>query len=194
MPCVNRDDIIYNVKELPEIFSVTAGDLLLIETENGTNILDFENFILGVDNTTFGGTLSTNTTNIASLSTDFDTLSSSLTTSVKEISSSVLTTNTKALFSLTAFDTHGIKLTKSNNIASATVVNESVLRFNFKENFLNSDYLVLPSVSTINNDDELAHLVLSDINTNYVDLSVLDGATDQKVSKASSLGFKLESF
>jgi len=47
MPCVDNKNLIYNIKELPETFSVAGGDLLLIETEEGTNILDYDNFVIG---------------------------------------------------------------------------------------------------------------------------------------------------
>jgi hypothetical protein len=193
MPCVNRDEIIYNVKELPEVFSLTAGDLLLIETENGTNILDFENFIIGVDNTTLGSTLSTNTTNIAALSSSFDTLSSTLNTSIETLSSSVITSNTKSLFTLSAWDEHGVRIHQSNNIASAEV-DGGIIRFNFISNFKTNDYLVLPSASIVNADNEIAMIILADKSTNFVELSVIEPSTDQRVSAAANIGFKLESF
>jgi len=192
MPCINRDNVIYNVRELPEVFSVAAGDLLLIETENGTNILDFENFVIGVDNTTFGSTLSTNTTDIAALSSSFDTLSSSVNTSIETLSSSVITSNTKALFTLSAWDEHGVRLHQSNNIASAEV-DEGIIRFNFISNFLTEDYLVLPSASIINADG-IAMIVLSDRSTNFVELSVVDPVTDTRATAAANIGFKLDSF
>tara|TARA_R110001606_G_scaffold339615_1_gene487715 strand:+ start:395 stop:973 length:579 start_codon:yes stop_codon:yes gene_type:complete len=192
MPCINRDNVIYNVRELPEVFSVAAGDLLLIETENGTNILDFENFVIGIDNTTFGSTLSTNTTDIASLSSSFDTLSSSVNTSIETLSSSVITSNTKSLFTLSAWDEHGVRIHQSNNIASAEV-DGGIIRFNFLSNFVTNDYLVLASAGTVNSSDDLALVVLSDRSTNFVELSVLDPLTNDRVI-ASNIGFKLESF
>ena len=192
MPCINRDNVIYNVRELPEVFSVAAGDLLLIETENGTNILDFENFVIGIDNTTFGSTLSTNTTDIASLSSSFDTLSSSVNTSIETLSSSVITSNTKSLFTLSAWDEHGVRIHQSNNIASAEV-DGGIIRFNFLSNFVTNDYLVLASAGAVNSSDDLALVVLSDRSTNFVELSVLDPLTNDRVI-ASNIGFKLESF
>ena len=193
MPCTNRDSIVYNVTELPEIFSISNGDLLLIETENGTNILDFENFVISVDNTTFGSTLSTNTTDIAALSSSFDTLSSALNNSVDALSSSVITSNTKALFTLSAWNEHGVRIHKSNNIASAEV-DGGIIRFNFISNFLTEDYLVLPSASIINTAGDIAMIVLSDRSTNFVELSVVDPVTDQRAAAAANIGFKLESF
>tara|TARA_R110000851_G_scaffold291204_1_gene445499 strand:- start:227 stop:808 length:582 start_codon:yes stop_codon:yes gene_type:complete len=193
MPCINRDNVIYNVRELPEVFSVAAGDLLLVETENGTNILDFENFVIGVDNTTFGSTLSSNTTDIATLSSSFNTLSSSVDSSIAALSSSVITSNTKAMVTLTAWDASGVIINKSSNIASAEV-DGSVIRFNFISNFLNEDYLILPSAGVLNADGDLAMVVLSDRSTNFVDLSVIDITTSDRATTATNIGFKLESF
>ena len=76
MPCVDNKDLIYNVKELPETFSVADGDLLLIETDEGTNIIDYANFIIGLDNTTFGSTITQHSTDIATLSADVTSLES----------------------------------------------------------------------------------------------------------------------
>ncbi len=193
MPCINRDNVIYNVRELPEVFSVAAGDLLLIETENGTNILDFENFVIGVDNTTFGSTLSSNTTDIATLSSSFNTLSSSVDSSIAALSSSVITSNTKAMVTLSAWDASGVIINKSNNIASAEI-DGSVIRFNFISNFLNEEYLILPSAAVVNADGDLAVVVLSDRSTNFVDLSVIDTTTGDRATTATNIGFKLESF
>ena len=193
MPCINRDNVIYNVRELPEVFSVAAGDLLLIVTENGTNILDFENFVIGVDNTTFGSTLSSNTTDIATLSSSFNTLSSSVDSSIAALSSSVITSNTKALITLSGWDAYGVQIHQSNNIASAEV-DGSVIRFNFISNFLNENYLILPSAGVVNATGELALVVLSDKSTNFVELSVIDCGTDDRAASAINIGFKLESF
>jgi len=193
MPCINRDNVIYNVRELPEVFSVAAGDLLLVETENGTNILDFENFVIGVDNTTFGSTLSSNTTNIATLSSSFNTLSSSVDSSIAALSSSVITSNTKAMVTLTAWDASGVIINKSSNIASAEV-DGSVIRFNFISNFIDEKYLILPSAGIVNADGDLAMIFLSDRSTNFVDLSVIDAQTGDRATTAANIGFKLESF
>ena len=76
MPCVDNKDLIYNVKELPETFSIASGDLLLVETDEGTNIMDYDNLVIGLDNTTFGTTITQHSTDINSLSSDVTTLSS----------------------------------------------------------------------------------------------------------------------
>lgn len=75
MPCVDNKNLIYNIKELPETFSIAAGDLLVVETDEGTNILDFNNFIIGLDNTTFGTTITQHSSDLGNLFDEIDTLS-----------------------------------------------------------------------------------------------------------------------
>lgn len=89
MPCVDNKDLIYNIKELPETFSVGIGDLLIIETDEGTNIMDFNNFVIGLDNTTFGTTITQNVTDIATLSANIESLSAAVDSSVATISSAI---------------------------------------------------------------------------------------------------------
>jgi len=70
MPCSDNDKLIYNIKELPEAFSLTPGDLFIIEDTEGTKTLAFDNFIVGLDNTTFGTTITQNATDIVALSSE----------------------------------------------------------------------------------------------------------------------------
>jgi hypothetical protein len=58
-----------NIVDLPEISEVTAGQWLIVETEEGTSVINFQNFLIGTGNITFNSTIETNTTNIAALST-----------------------------------------------------------------------------------------------------------------------------
>jgi len=55
-----------NIKNLNEAEAVKVGDYLIIETSDGTKILDFKNFSIDTSNTTFAGTLSTQTADISS--------------------------------------------------------------------------------------------------------------------------------
>jgi len=89
MPCVDKKDLIYNIKELPETFSIASGDLLVVETEEGTNILDYNNFIIGLDNTTFGTTVTQNSTDLNTLFTEVESLSTAIDSSVAELSAVV---------------------------------------------------------------------------------------------------------
>tara|TARA_R110002096_G_scaffold39921_4_gene108838 strand:+ start:3557 stop:5134 length:1578 start_codon:yes stop_codon:yes gene_type:complete len=68
MPYIDDDKLIYNIRELPEAFSITSGDLLVVEDTEGTKTIDFNNIIIGLDNTTFGTTITQNATDIVAIS------------------------------------------------------------------------------------------------------------------------------
>lgn len=67
-----------SIKQLPQITEINKGDLILVQTPNATNTLLFENFIIGLDNTTFSSTISSLNTSVDTLSTNLDSLSSVL--------------------------------------------------------------------------------------------------------------------
>jgi len=89
MPCVDNKNLIYNIKELPETFSIAAGDMLVVETDDGTNIMDFNNFVIGLDNTTFGTTITQHSSDLATVFSEVDSLSSAIDSSVAELSAVV---------------------------------------------------------------------------------------------------------
>jgi hypothetical protein len=68
MSTVVNGQVFTNINDLPEVDEIRNGDKLIVETENGTYIIDFANFIIGIDNTSFGSTITENSSNIASLS------------------------------------------------------------------------------------------------------------------------------
>ena len=53
-----------NIKRLPEASDIEDGNFLIIEGDEGTSILDFKNFIITENNTTFQPLLSSHSTNI----------------------------------------------------------------------------------------------------------------------------------
>lgn len=57
-----------SINQLPVTNQVTDGDFLIVQTPNATNRLDFSDFVIGLDNTTFKNTIETNTTDIEALS------------------------------------------------------------------------------------------------------------------------------
>jgi hypothetical protein len=57
-----------SIKQLPRVNSIEDGDILIVQTENSTNKLDFKDFVIGLENTTFKNTVEQNTSNIDSLS------------------------------------------------------------------------------------------------------------------------------
>ena len=169
MPCVDNKDLIYNVKELPETFSVSSGDLFLIETDEGTNIMDYDNLIIGLNNTTFGTTIITHSTDINALSaevTSLKSLSAAVVESNAALSAQVVGNTTKALITLSAQNQYGPTLVAGNNIASVEWENNK-LRFNFLTNFTDTNYMVLPSAAIANNSNELVQFALSERQTKF---------------------------
>lgn len=82
------NNIYVNIKELPSVEEVQPGDYLIVETDTGTHICDFANFILPPENVTFYG-------EIQSLETEFNLLSSNIqstTTTISAISAQLITT------------------------------------------------------------------------------------------------------
>ena len=57
-----------SLKQLPIISEINNGDLILVETAAATNTLDFKDFVIGLENTTFASTFSSHTTEIDSIS------------------------------------------------------------------------------------------------------------------------------
>ena len=71
-------DVRLNIRNLQEIDTIGDGDLIIVETTGGTRILDFKNFTLGKDNTTFAGQLSSMDTAIVSNITRSTTITGAL--------------------------------------------------------------------------------------------------------------------
>lgn len=53
-----------NIKQLPEASDIEDGNYLIVENQKGTELLDFKNFVITENNTTFQPLLSSHTTNI----------------------------------------------------------------------------------------------------------------------------------
>ena len=94
MPCSDNDKLIYNIKELPEAFSLTSGDLFIVEDTEGTKILAFDNFIIDLDNTTFGTTITQNATDIVALSSALSGSSGVVIKTEADISAAIARTGT----------------------------------------------------------------------------------------------------
>jgi len=69
---------IVKVKDLPQIEEILPGNYILVEESTGTKILDFRDFVIGPDNTSFYNALANN---IRSISAYSDSLSATIRTS-----------------------------------------------------------------------------------------------------------------
>lgn len=61
-----------SIKQIPAVTEINNNDLLLVQTTNATNSLKFENFVVGLENTTFAPVISANSTNIGYVSSVID--------------------------------------------------------------------------------------------------------------------------
>lgn len=68
MPCNDRDRLLYNIRELPEVFNIEPVDLFVVETLDGTSIVSFDNIIIDLPQTTFEVAFNKHTTDIIELS------------------------------------------------------------------------------------------------------------------------------
>lgn len=96
------DDLFVNIKSLPATYDVNVGDYLIVETTTGTRIIDFKDFLITLDNTTFKSIIEAQSTAIIELSTTVNSLladNASLTTRVEELET--FRTNVESLSILT---------------------------------------------------------------------------------------------
>lgn len=158
MACTDGTKLYTNIKELPVTTDITDGDFLIVETPTGTSILDYSDLLITLDNTTFAGVISSNTTDILSLQTQFNELSTSLTTQSQEISAQTNRSYTYAVFSLTTYSSAGADVNSGNrnipilngsNIASIALntttsfnIGTSAVTINFLTNFTDANYCV----------------------------------------------------
>ena len=99
-------EVFINIKNLPETDQINNGDYLIVETPAGTNILNFENFIITTANTTFSNLLSTNNVdNAANITTSINALSATISQTYPKVYYGVATidlkTNKSATVNLT---------------------------------------------------------------------------------------------
>jgi len=93
-----------NIKELPQVYNVASGDYLLVENPQGTNIINFKDVILPIEQTTFLGSLSTISTNITILSTDLKVVSNAALPGIMNVRMSLSRSSPTPATSLTGAD------------------------------------------------------------------------------------------
>lgn len=84
---IKKDDI--NILDLPVVENVAAGDYLVLETPDGTSIIDYENFIIGPENTTLSVTVSAISNDVVAINENLlntiDTLSTQIYDNFKQV-------------------------------------------------------------------------------------------------------------
>lgn len=64
------DPNVVNIKGLPRVEEIVNGNLLIVENEQGTNTLDFVNFVIGPNNTSFYNEITDLSNQLVSLSSE----------------------------------------------------------------------------------------------------------------------------
>lgn len=67
-----------NIKQLPQINTVQSGDYLIVESPEGTGIIDFADVVIDLNQTSFEPTIVALTSEVIALSTDLQTLKTEL--------------------------------------------------------------------------------------------------------------------
>lgn len=73
------DPNVVNIKGLPRVEEIVDGNLLIVENEQGTNTLDFVNFVIGPNNTSFYSEITDLSDKLVSLSAETASLITDLT-------------------------------------------------------------------------------------------------------------------
>ena len=147
------DPNVVNIKSLPRVEEVVNGNLLLVENEQGTNTIDFENFVIGPNNASFYSQISNLSaqiislsssatslvnTNITSLSSTVDTKVTNLYTNISYVSSTIVNTVSAVFY-----------LAGSVTIPAGFSAPSSPITFNLPSNvFLNANDINLNFGST----------------------------------------------
>lgn len=191
MACTDNTGSYVNIKELPEINDVVSGDFLIIETPSGTNILDFNNFIISLENTTFSDTILSNTADIITLSSQYATLSTDLQMQIDSNTANInylltgANIETYAVFTVDTITptTGAVTIHSSSNIQDTVTYNPATSAFtfqfirNFEKNTGSSgDATLMPygvQTSTLINYN-IGVQSASDITTNSVTLYIRD--------------------
>ena len=143
-----------NITNLPKASEIKSGDYIILETDTGTEIIDYKDFIIGSNNITFWPRLSGNTTNITSLSTVQVSLSSeiaSFRTIVSNVSGlSGIVWKDAWSDSYTYKSSHAVSYNNSSFIALTENINEQPVD---SSGILNSNwnYLAKASIGTLTN-------------------------------------------
>ena len=140
MACTDNTGSYVNIKELPEINDVVSGDFLIVETPSGTNILDFNNFIISLENTTFSDNILSNTADIITLSSQYTTLNTDLQTQIDSNTANInylltgANIETYAVFSVDniAQTSGSVTIHSSSNIQDTVTYNPTTSAFTFQ--------------------------------------------------------------
>jgi hypothetical protein len=96
------DPNVVNIKGLPRIEEIVNGNLLIVENEQGTNTLDFVNFVIGPNNTSFFNQIINLSASVVSLSATTTSLINSLSATTTSLINSLCATTNAQIQSLSS--------------------------------------------------------------------------------------------
>jgi len=116
------DNIYVNIKELPQLDEMQPGDLLVVETDTGTNVIDYTNFILPPENVTFYG-------EITQLQDDVDTINDTLSSATVNfaVSAASLITELDAAVEVVTTQIQEFSATYSNQLITGLITFDGTL-------------------------------------------------------------------
>jgi len=82
-----------SIKQLPTITSIESGNFVIVQTENATTKLDFKDFVVGLENTTFANVISSSTAGFAGITAN-TTRSTNNATNIAANTANITTLNT----------------------------------------------------------------------------------------------------
>jgi len=82
-----------SIKQLPTITSIESGNFVIVQTENATTKLDFKDFVVGLENTTFANVISSSTAGFAGITAN-TTRSTNNATNIATNTANITTLNT----------------------------------------------------------------------------------------------------
>jgi len=83
-----------NVKELPQLEQILAGNYLIVENNAGTNKLDFSDFVIGPQNTSFYNGIANNIFSLSASQISLSTAVSAVSSDYRSLSARVISNTT----------------------------------------------------------------------------------------------------
>jgi hypothetical protein len=145
-----------NIKQLPLKEEIIPGNFLIVEDTEGSKILDFKNFVIGPNNTSFYNSL---VTNIRAVSTYSTSLCSNIAVNQQQVRSFVDTrfvqlTSSFATINPRWFITYGIAVVGGPDAPSLVDIRGRIGRFTFtsdRDDLSIADANIVPDRSTPSN-------------------------------------------
>jgi hypothetical protein len=147
---------ITNIKDLPQLEQILEGNFLVVENTTGTNKLDFGDFVVGPNNTSFYSAISNDILSLSSFNISQNTSLSSLSSSIKVIkatetkSLTAIEDLTTQLYSLcTIVEKYQDSYTKRGvfNLPAGVDAYGFDVTFDYPVNVTNPDVIIVPYVS-----------------------------------------------